>query len=493
MSFNKRKLLKRAAFMIYILLLGLAVFRHEPWFDEAQAWLLARDSTPLELLTRYMRYEGSPGLWHLILMIPAKLQLPYYFLNIVSALFASAGIYVFLHYSPFPTIVKLLYPFSFFAFYQYAVVARSYTLIPLILFLIAIIYDKKKDKPFLFVFLIILLSNVSIHGTIIAFGLITVQLIEIIRIWSSLGSDKKINHIISFASFGIVLLLLYLQLKPPPDILTIADFRIKTGNFYTTSLSVLSDSLATNFCIPATKNSFFYSLSGFISSAGIIISFLWFFIRRRFLTFIIPFIGLGLLFTSVYANAWHQGTVFYLWFFVLWISYDNSTTEDPFPVKTIKSLTIILIVMVLSIQIYWSYNSFIFDRKHNYSASREAANFIKYNRLENKKIYISGFHTISILPYFSDNIFCNFNNQKKPCFWLWSGKNSIYSEGYLDTGKYDPDIIILGIKNYSDKIAGIENTWLPEIPGYKLLKLFSGNLYWKDKPFEKDSFAIYSK
>ena len=40
---------------------------HEMWRDEIQAWLLARDSlSPLELLHN-IRYEGHPGLWHLIL------------------------------------------------------------------------------------------------------------------------------------------------------------------------------------------------------------------------------------------------------------------------------------------------------------------------------------------------------------------------------------------------------------------------------------------
>src|SRR5919108_4554632 len=120
-------------------LLGAMLFYHEPWFDEAQAWLIARDASPLDLVTRVLRYEGSPGLWHLILMVPARLHLPYATLNVVSGLFALAAGALFLRLAPFPWPVRLLYPFSFWAFYQYGVVARSYVMGPLLLFAAALI------------------------------------------------------------------------------------------------------------------------------------------------------------------------------------------------------------------------------------------------------------------------------------------------------------------------------------------------------------------
>src|SRR5436853_2707169 len=81
-------------FAIYVTLLAVAVSHHEPWMDEAQAWLLAKDTSFKELFLKYLRYEGSPGLWHLILMIPAKLGLPYFSINILSAIFAATGVWL---------------------------------------------------------------------------------------------------------------------------------------------------------------------------------------------------------------------------------------------------------------------------------------------------------------------------------------------------------------------------------------------------------------
>src|SRR3954466_7845042 len=154
-------------FSIFVLLLAIAVSHHEPWMDEAQAWLLAKDASFKELFLKYLRYEGSPGLWHLILIVPAKLGLPYFTINILSAFFAAAGVWLFIKHAPFPVVIKILYPFTFFVFFQYGVVARNYCLIAPILFLIAINYHKKAEHPYFFVFLLCLFANISAHTFII--------------------------------------------------------------------------------------------------------------------------------------------------------------------------------------------------------------------------------------------------------------------------------------------------------------------------------------
>ena len=60
--------------LIYIISISVVIVKHEPWADEAQAWLLARDSGLFELLFKRLRYEGHPGLWYLILTPFSKLH-----------------------------------------------------------------------------------------------------------------------------------------------------------------------------------------------------------------------------------------------------------------------------------------------------------------------------------------------------------------------------------------------------------------------------------
>src|SRR5579871_4864060 len=124
----------------YAVIVCYTVAHHEPWFDEAQSWLLARDLSLPQLWFHYLRYEGTPGLWQTILWMASAAHLPYSALGWLGASIAILGIFIFLKYAPFPDLIKVMLPFSFFFLYQYAVVARSYILLPTFLFLTAHFY-----------------------------------------------------------------------------------------------------------------------------------------------------------------------------------------------------------------------------------------------------------------------------------------------------------------------------------------------------------------
>ena len=175
----KNDWLTHLVLLMYIVLISV-IFKHEPWADEAQAWLLARDSNPFDLLFMNLRYEGHPPLWYLILMIPSKI-LPYRTISVISAIIAISGVCILLYRSSFPKIVRLLLPFSYFVFYQYGVIARSYILVPILLFAIARIYEDKTAKIYQFVVLVCLLANVSVFSILIALSIMLIHLIDLIK------------------------------------------------------------------------------------------------------------------------------------------------------------------------------------------------------------------------------------------------------------------------------------------------------------------------
>jgi hypothetical protein len=494
MRFIRNNWWKIIVFLIYIIFLGILVPKHEPWFDEAQAWLLARDSSLIDLLVKYLRYEGSPGLWHLLLILPAKLGLPYSALNITSGLLAAMGVFLFLWYSPFPPVIKILYPFSFFTFYQYAVVARSYALLPVLLFSVAITYKNKAEKPFLFILFLILLANVSFHGVIIAVVLFLIHILDINKLWYSIKASVKYKQLIAASLFCFVILLIKLQLEPPRDLISVAGFNKDLSGVYDKGISIFMNALAVDRSISGfTNNNVFYTLCNILSKFTIILTLFWLILRKKLFIFITAVFALFIFFSVIYAHVWHQGVLFFTWLFVLWLSFENLNKNNDKITRFTKWPVILTIAAVMSIQIYWSFSSFKYDYSKNYSASKSIAKHIKENKLENKKIYAINFHSISILPYFSHNIFCNYNDKQQPSFWIWSGKNSMYREPYLSLTKYNPDIIILGIKSYSIDEENIEKPFVPEIPGYNFSKLFAAALYWKDGPLESDSFILYEK
>lgn len=55
-SFHK---LEAIVLGLYVLLSGWITHFHEPWADEAQSWLIARDSSLSDLFLKRLHYEGT--------------------------------------------------------------------------------------------------------------------------------------------------------------------------------------------------------------------------------------------------------------------------------------------------------------------------------------------------------------------------------------------------------------------------------------------------
>lgn len=68
---------------------------HEPWADEAQSWLIAREATISEILFTVERYEGTPPLWHLLLKLLINLGYQYEYFYVISVFFSSLGVRTF--------------------------------------------------------------------------------------------------------------------------------------------------------------------------------------------------------------------------------------------------------------------------------------------------------------------------------------------------------------------------------------------------------------
>ncbi|MCW3111680.1 MAG: hypothetical protein JWR18_76 [Segetibacter sp.] len=468
-------------FAIYATLLAIVVSRHEPWMDEAQAWLLAKDTGFKELFIKYLRYEGSPGLWHLILMIPAKLGLPYFSINIISALFASAGVWLFIRYAPFPALIKILYPFTFFVFFQYGVVARNYCLISPILFLIAINYNKKAEKPYLFILLLCLLANISAHTFLIAGSIAFVHFIDVVSSWKKTDNRIRLHQLISLFIFGLMALLVIYIVMTPPDQLYANYFNFNPRVIWAITRRMIGGALVMD------EFSKWPVLFGSVSILIFATSVIWFSKNKLTLLYLIPLILLSILFGIKYRNLWHQGVLFLLWVFALWLSYEKFRDNKP----TLLSKSVIAgMAVVLAVQIYWCVDALSYDIKHNYSAGYSVAQYLKANKLDKENIYVSGWKNISILPYFQKNIFSNHNNGSDHRFWNWSTHNVTSvgaSKAVLDTIEcLQPDVVIFA----SDHIRSKKKI---ELPGYKAVAFFKGYLCWKTGLSEPECYLIFRK
>lgn len=481
-NFKSNRLLT-IIFAIYAILLAFAVACHEPWMDEAQAWLLVRDASLTEIFTKYLRYEGSPGLWHLILWVPAKFGFPYFTINIISAVFSAAAVWIFLRYSPFPLLIKIPFPFSYFIFFQYAVVARSYCLIAPLLFLIAIKFKTRIEKPFVFTLLLCLLANVSAHTFLIAGGLIAVHLLDVLKSWKELDKATKLKNIKAILLFGLTAILIVLVLAPP------ADHFLDSGNNYNLLNFLNSSKWAISGALLLDESSKFGLLQKFLSLAVFFITIVWLRQKKLTLWYLFPLFLLLTLFAVKYRNLWHDGITFLFWIFILWVGFDKEkeeTSEKPLLTKLFPAV----ITFVLAVQVYWSINIIRYNFQHSYSASYELSKFIKENRLEDQKIFISGWKTTAVQPYFDRNIFYNYNEGSSKRFWIWSTSNQTPLGAFpkvIDSIQNDqPDIVIFA-SDHLDLNA------IKQLKGYHLKRVFPGFLFWKTGIHELNAYWIFRK
>lgn len=463
----KNDWLTHLVLLLYIVLISVTISKHEPWADEAQAWLLARDSNPFELLFMNLRYEGHPPLWYLILMIPSKI-LPYRIISVISAIIAISGVCILLYRSSFPKIVKLLLPFSYFVFYQYGVIARSYVLVPILLFAIASIYEDKTAKIYQFVVLVCLLANVSVFSTLIALSIMLIHLIDLIKARSVLTKRLIIKQIIAYVIFAVITALIVIILWQPEDSTFAKSYQYNIKQFYNMSRDILNEAMTEKL---------------YISIPILIISLVWFWQTRVLLLYLLSTLSVLALFSIKYYNSWHLGFIFLAWVFVTWISFDKQREyriKNRWFLSIAKKLVIASILVVLGFNIFWTASASIHDFNGTYSGGVAVARYIKDNQLEGKKIYATSFWSTSILPYFKENIFDNYSDGNRTTYWLWSTKNSRI-EDHDAVIKAQPDLIIFG------------RTEKQDIPGYKFVGIFEGNLYWKNGIKEKNDFALFRK
>lgn len=121
--------------VLYSAILLVLLLHHEPWRDEMQAWLLARDSGTLVDLWRNTRYEGHPLFWHLLLWVLSRWSTSPLAMQLLHAAVAILSAGIFLARAPFPRWVRGLWIFGYFPLYEYGVISRNYGLTVLFLWL----------------------------------------------------------------------------------------------------------------------------------------------------------------------------------------------------------------------------------------------------------------------------------------------------------------------------------------------------------------------
>ena len=183
---------------IYVVFSIVMFAFHEPWYDEIQAFSLARDASIKELIFYIPHYEGHPPLYSLLLAPFAKAGLPFELsLRLVTFPFSVCATYLLVFKAPFKRIVRCVLPFTFFVYYNYTIICRPYALLFCSFMLAAYFYKNRNSKPFSYIFSLMFMCLCSLYGILFAGCFCIVWTYEILielknkRLFSKVLYDKR--------------------------------------------------------------------------------------------------------------------------------------------------------------------------------------------------------------------------------------------------------------------------------------------------------------
>jgi hypothetical protein len=446
-------------------MLAYVIPRHEPWADEAQAWELVGSLSLKDLFGRYIHYECSPGLWHALLWLIAKLHITYGGMHWLVGLLAVASVSLLSIYAPFPLIFRLLLPFTFFLAFQYAVIARSYSLFPPLLFVMAALWKRKWRHPLLFALLLGLLANVSLHGLAVAVGITTVLAIE----WYREPEDKPHGWQMGVAALLTTAMTAFAVwcIWPVPDAgWAIAAERTKqngyglidmVGHSYQAHPWMHSVRLRYGVFLGLLFN-FTQSLGRGLSehfNLGIIAwaLLLWGWARRRLLRYTIPVFFLALVSPAKYSQIYHAGLMWILFLFLWWVTWqqqERAVASQPLEEMQIQHYALVTcIALCIGFQLSKGIEAARYDALNPYSPNRAGAGILRDYLNNGYKVDVAvpsrlkadgdaQFYAVGLEPYFTNQPISNMPFR----FWFLGGDADV-RQAYLEDASRHRAIVLV--------------------------------------------------
>ena len=162
---KKEKIINTLILLIYLSIQIFLSLHHEAWRDESQAWIIAKNSSCIDILA-LCSSEGHPCLWFFFLKLCQLFGLSFYHISLMSTFIMTVAAGLFLWKSPFQIFTNVCVLLSPIFFYYNSVICRVYALLVLLLILLCIYWPYRRQKPIDYGIIIALLfqSHILIAG-----------------------------------------------------------------------------------------------------------------------------------------------------------------------------------------------------------------------------------------------------------------------------------------------------------------------------------------
>ncbi|MBO4681497.1 MAG: hypothetical protein J5623_06295 [Clostridiales bacterium] len=420
---------------LYVFLRIINAIFHEPWYDEAIAWQIAKVADWKTIIFIEPKYEGHPPLWHIVLALFAKNGAPYELsLTIISLIFTTATVALILFKSPFPRIVRLFLPFTYFLFYQYGAVSRPYCMMMLAFVLCAMSWKERREKPFRLSLSLLFLCLTSLYGIAFAGGIAVAWAIEYIIESKNLKAFFTEKRFFAMLALLISALAILFNMIPGKDSTPVNGLNLKvylTSNplrFVYLLFAIPADATFTDVLSIDTgtfiRNAEFHIaelIAACIVGLLIIVCMnVYGYKKKTILLFVLPQLFF-IIIASFYMSQHHIGIEFLFMLFWIWASKNeadirritNLKSLDLSENKLIKSLGFdrpqklffiqipslatynvnlykivsgLLVCITMIVSFIWGIGSFTADIKYNFACGRYMADFIKEHNLSDYKL-----------------------------------------------------------------------------------------------------------
>lgn len=232
--------------LLFFILSLIGVLYHEIWLDEAQHYLLARDSKSISDLIYNCRMEGHPLLWNLLLFFITRFSQEVVYMQLLHIIINCCTVYLIAG-TRLKLFEKICIIFSYFIFYEYNIISRNYGLATLMMLFVGIGYFNKSIKLIPLSIAFVVLANTHLYGL-----LFSVAFIACLLIYDRKYLFNNKNHLLLASVIYIFGMLIALVTIVPPNNYTHLFIQYENSGFLSTDriLKTLSVCLKGIFYLP---------------------------------------------------------------------------------------------------------------------------------------------------------------------------------------------------------------------------------------------------
>lgn len=437
--------------IVYAIFTFILVLHHEIWADEAQVWQLCKHLSFIELF-KHLVNEGHPSFFYLLNMPFAKLGVPIFAMQIICWLASCGAVYLILDKSPFNNLTKFALITSAGFLYFFPVIARSYSILPLMVFALAMLYPKQKEHPYWYAIIIFLMANT--HVIMLGFaGMLTLMFM-----WENLWKNRKEfsfnvhkNYVFSsvIAVIGLLAVVVQLHGTTSSNIFIKFDFQ----NLIYSSISVITKFFVVGFDSSFSEELNMLSLTNnqFLLMLLSMVLFVWLFVllyktsKKIFLVSFFAVLFQLLIYILAYSKCMQVTRVYSAYLiliFAFWVilNVQNITVR-------MKKIINILLISFFMLTIFNGLRYSLLEIFNPYSGAKQTAEYIK-NNIPQKSFLMTDNapYCISVIQYLDEeqDIF-SMRDMKAIKYIVWN--ENMYK--FLPADAYD--VFIQYMKNKDER------------------------------------------